>query len=258
MSVGRRTAVAGALALASFPARAAPLAAVPIDRLQTKWWRERHEAKLREKQAGPVDLVFLGDSIIENFEKSGAPGLADFRPVWQRFYGDRHALNLGFKGDATSHLLWRLTHGEIDGIAPKAAVLLIGANNLGRAHWPTADNITGIAAIVATVRQKLPRTNILLLGILPSIRSAWASQTTAEMNAALAARYATGRVPMVTYINAGHVLERAGHADPALFYDSNLSPPEPALHPTPDGMARLAAAIEPALAAMLGDRRHDG
>ena len=27
---------------------------------------------------------------------------ADFRPVWQRFYGDRNAVNLGFRGDATA------------------------------------------------------------------------------------------------------------------------------------------------------------
>ena len=256
MNLSRRAALAGALGLAGVPASAAPLAAVPIDRLQSKWWRERHDAKLREKLAGPVELVFLGDSITENYEKSGAPALADFRPVWQRFYGDRHALNLGFKGDATSHLLWRMTHGEIDGIAPKAAVILIGANNLGRAHWPTADTVAGIVAVVATARQKLPKTQILLLGILPSARSAWASQTTAEVNAALAARYASGREAMVRYSDAGHGLERQGQADPDLFYDPRLTPPEPALHPTPDGMARIALAIEPMLAAMLGDRRH--
>ena len=258
MRIGRRAAVFGGIALTGFPASAAPLAALPIDRLQTKWWRERHEAKLREKQAGPVDLVFLGDSITENYEKSAAPVLADFRPVWQRFYGDRRALNLGFKGDATSHLLWRMTHGEIDGIAPKAAVILIGANNLGRAHWPTADNVIGIAAVVTTARQKLPKTQILLLGILPSARSAWASQTTTEVNAALVTRYAAGREAMVSYLDVGHVLERGGRAYPALFYDPKLSPPEPALHPTPEAMARVAAAIEPVLAPLLGDRRHGG
>ena len=252
MKFRRRAVLASTLTLASGPASAAPLAAVPIDRLQTKWWRERHEAKLREKQAGPVDLIFLGDSITENFEKSGAPALADFHPVWQRFYGGRHALNLGFKGDATSHLLWRMTHGEIDGIAPKAAVILIGANNLGRAHWPTADNVAGIAAVVATARQKLPNAQILLLGNLPSIRSAWASQTTTEVNAALATRYAAGREPMVTYRDVGQVLQRDGRVDPAMFYDPLLSPPEPCLHPTPDGMARIATAIAPTLAAMMG------
>jgi len=255
MSLGRRAAVFGGIALAASPVAAAPLAAVPIDRLQTKWWRLKHEAKLREKQAGPVDLVFLDESITENYEQSGAPAIADFRPVWQRFYGDRRALNLGFKGDATSHLLWRMLNGEIDGISPKAAVILIGANNLGRAHWPTADNAAGIAAVVATARQKLPKTQLLLLGILPSVRNAWASQTTTEVNAALAKRYGAGREAMVTYRDVGHVLERGGRADPALFYDPNLSPPEPPLHPSPEGMARVAAAIEADLAAMLGDRR---
>ena len=257
MTVGRRAVLVGAMGLVSPPASAAtPLAAIPIDRLQTKWWRERHEAKLAEKQAGPVNLVFLGDSITENYEKSGAPALADFRPVWQRFYGDRHALNLGFKGDATCHLLWRITHGEIDGIAPKAAIILIGANNLGRAHWSATETIAGIGAVVTTVRQKLPKAQIILLGILPSARSVWASQTTSEVNAALALHYAAGREAMMSFLDVGNMLQRNGRADPAMFYDPRIAPPEPALHPTPEAMAKIAAAIEPLLTLMLGDGRH--
>ncbi|HEY0909109.1 MAG TPA: GDSL-type esterase/lipase family protein, partial [Bradyrhizobium sp.] len=233
-----------------------PLAAEPISRLDTKWWRERHEAKLAELRRGPVDLVFLGDSITQNYEKSGPEPFQNFVPVWQRFYGDRHALNLGFVGDATSHLLWRIYHGEIDGIAPKAAIILIGANNLGRVHWPADDNIAGIAAVVDATRRKLPRTKILLLGILPSERSAWATETTVATNRGLAARYGNNAAPDLTYMDIGGVFMRNGAFDRDLFYDPRLSPPEPPLHPTPEGQARMAAAIEPMLAQMMGDRVH--
>src|SRR4029077_5392043 len=135
------------------------------------WWRERHGAKLAEIRRGRVDLVFLGDSITQNYEKSGPPAWQDFRPVWQRFYGDRNAVNLGFNGDATSHLLWRIENGEIDKIAPQVAVILIGANNLGRLHWSADDTLAGIDAIVAQLRRRLPRTRLMLLGILPSDRT---------------------------------------------------------------------------------------
>ena len=253
----RRSLLAAGLAATVFPAQAAaPLATVAIDRSQTAWWRDRHLAKLRELKAGPVDLIFLGDSIFNNFERVGPPAYYDYQPVWQRFYGDRHAVNLGFKGDATSHLLWRMTHGELDGIAPKAAVVLIGANNLGRVHWPAADNIAGITAVVDTARKRLAKTHILLLGILPSDRSPWASQTTLEVNAGLAARYGSGAVAAVTYLDVGKVLLRDGRADHALFYDPLLSPPEPTLHPLPASMARIAQAMEPTLARLLGDKVH--
>ena len=107
---------------------------------------------------------------------SGPPDWRDFAPVWQRFYGDRNAVNLGFNGDATSHLLWRIENGEVAGIAPKVAVILIGANNLGRLHWSAEDTVAGIDAIVTQLRHRLPHTKLLLLGVLPSDRSAWATE----------------------------------------------------------------------------------
>lgn len=227
---------------------AADIAATPIARTDLPWWRARHEAKLAEIRRGPVDLLWLGDSITENWEKP------EFRPVWQRFYGDRRAIDLGFKGDTTASLLWRITHGEVDGVHPRAAVVLIGANNLGRVHWSAAQTVDGIAAILAELRRRLPDTSVLLLGVLPSERSDWATRTTGEINAALAARYGAGGP--VTFVDVGPLFYRDGRLDRGAFYDPQLHPPEPPLHPTPEMMARIAEAIEPQLAAMLGDRRH--
>jgi lysophospholipase L1-like esterase len=250
----RRTALA--LAALLLAAAGPPPAATPISRMSLGWWRARHEAKLAEIHRGRVDVVFLGDSITQNFERSGPPPWLDFRPVWERFYGTRHAVNLGFKGDATAHLLWRIEHGEIDGIAPRAVVILIGANNLGRLHWSAADTVLGIETVVAEVRRRLPRAGIVLLGILPSLRSAWATATTAEVNAALAARYGEGRVPGVTYVDVSPIFLKNGAVDPAQFLDPLLRPPEPPLHPTPAAQARIAAAIEPVLRRLLGDAAH--
>ena len=109
---------------------------------------------------------------------SGPPEWQDFAPAWQRFYGDRHAVNLGFKGDTTASLLWRIRNGEVAGIAPKAAVILIGANNLGKLHWSAEDTVTGIDTIIGELHRRLPTTRILLLGVLPSERSAWVTTTT--------------------------------------------------------------------------------
>ena len=103
----RRLLLASLGLVAAGPVRV-PLAATPLSRADAKWWAERHAAKLREVRAGRVDLLWIGDSITQDWERASAQEAQNFAPVWQRFYGGRHAVNLGFKGDATAHLLWRL------------------------------------------------------------------------------------------------------------------------------------------------------
>ncbi len=76
------------------------------------------------------------------------------------------AANFGIGGDKTEHVLWRITEGkELEGITPKAAVLMIGTNNMGANN---AEQIAdGITAIVAELRKQKPDMHILLLGVFP-------------------------------------------------------------------------------------------
>jgi lysophospholipase L1-like esterase len=230
------------------------LAAVPIARLDLPWWRQRHDAKLKELAQAKPELIFLGDSITQDWEHAGPPEWQDFAPVWQRFYGDRHAANLGFKGDTTASLLWRIDNGEVAGIAPKVAVVLIGANNLGRLHWSAEDTVSGIDAILAELHRRLPATRILLLGVLPSDRSAWITETTARINHMLASRYQADA--KVTFLDLTALFMANGVLNRSLFLDPRLTPPDPPLHPSAQGQALMAKAMEPVLARMLGDRPH--
>jgi lysophospholipase L1-like esterase len=230
------------------------MAATPISRTDLPWWRARHEAKLREIAQTKPDLIFLGDSIMQNWEKSGPPDWQDFAPAWQRFYGDRNAVNLGFTGDTTASLLWRIRNGEVDHMSPKAAVVLIGANNLGKVHWAAEDTVAGIGAIIDELHKRLPDTKILLLGVLPSDRSAWATETTKEINRLLAAKYAGST--SVSYLDLSAMFVRKGVANPDLYYDPKMTPPNPPLHPTAQGMVMISKAMEPLLATMLNDRPH--
>jgi len=229
-------------------------AATPIARTDLPWWRQRHQEKLRDIAQAKPELIFLGDSITQDWELSGPPDWQDFAPVWQRFYGDRHAVNLGFKGDTTASLIWRIRNGEVAGIAPKAAVVLIGANNLGRVHWSAEDTVAGIDTIIEELRKRLPTTRILLLGVLPSERSAWITETTAQINRMLAARYKGDAT--VSFLDLTALFMRNGVLNRALFLDPRLTPPDPPLHPSAQGQALMAKAMEPVLATILGDRPH--
>ena len=129
------------------------------------WWLPRHEEKLAEARKlvaaghGP-ELVFIGDSITQGWEKEGSE-------VWQRHYAGYHALDLGFGGDRTENVLWRLQHGELDGLAPKVVVLMIGTNNTGHRAEDPATTAAGIKRLIEEIRQRLPDTKVLLLAVFP-------------------------------------------------------------------------------------------
>ena len=253
LKLPRRAALALPL-LTALPAHAdIPMAARPLSR-DIVWWQKRHKDKLAELREKKPALIFLGDSITQQWEFDGVPSWRNFAPGWQRFYGDRNAVNLGFSGDATCHLLWRIENGEVAGIAPKVAVVLIGANNLGRLHWTAADTVAGIEAIAGALRRRLPSTKILLLGVLPSERSDWVNDTTATINKTLASRYRDATT--LAYLDAGKVFIKNGRANPDLFLDPLLTPPAAPLHPSAHGQNLLSEAIEPTLAALLGDYIH--
>ena len=255
--IGRRIALAASAALLSAGADRpppAPVAATPTSRIETGWWRARHQEKLAEIAHRPVDLVWLGDSITQDWELAGPEPWRDFTPVWQRFYGGRNALNLGFKGDTTSHLLWRMQNGELDGLHPKAAIILIGANNMGRVHWSARQSVAGIDAVVAETKRRLPGTQILLLSVLPSIRNSYVDRTTAAINSDLAAHYGHHEVDGVVYKDVTSLFMKDGVVDRTQFLDDHLTPPDPPLHPTAQAQAHLAEVIEPIVARMMGDR----
>jgi lysophospholipase L1-like esterase len=237
-------------------AETAPPTAGPIGHLDDLNWKARHEAKLLDASSRPVHLVLLGDSITANYELKGPEPLRDYSGVWQRYYADRYALDLDFSGDGTRHPLWRIMHGEIDAIAPKVAVILIGTNDIGWLHQTAADTAAGIDA-VAELHLRLPATKILLMGLLPSGRGTRVRQATAEINSALAARYGNGQVPYVTYRDVSPAFLKNGVLDTSLFSDPQQVPSEPALHPSPEGQQRMAAALEPTLSELPEDARHD-
>lgn len=130
----------------------------PVPRNNEDWWMKRHEAVLKHVQQGNVDLLMIGDSITHGWEGDG-------KELWEKLYANRNPVNMGFSGDGTQHVLWRLQNGEIDGIKPRLAVMMIGTNNASKS---TPDEIAhGIIAICQELRTKQPQMKILLLAIFP-------------------------------------------------------------------------------------------
>lgn len=129
---------------------------------------QRHAQFMKDKEAalkkGPIRLVWIGDSITDAWRGGEQNKL--FNERWGKY----NPLNLGISGDKTEHVLWRLEHGELDGLAggTKLVMIMIGTNNLG--NNPKAspeDTAEGVKCVVKTVQAKLPEAKILLLGVFP-------------------------------------------------------------------------------------------
>jgi lysophospholipase L1-like esterase len=122
-------------------------------------WLKRHEGFVEIAKKGEVDVLFLGDSITDAWRGGAA------KPAWDKHFAPLKSANFGISGDRTQHVLWRIQNGELDGIQPKVAVLMIGTNN------SSADSATdiaaGIKAIVTEIHKRSPQTKVLLLAVFP-------------------------------------------------------------------------------------------
>ena len=127
-----------------------------------EWWKQRQQT-LNQRSAdagGKAEILFIGDSITQGWENEG-------KEVWAKHFAPRNAVNLGIGGDRTQHVLWRLENGNLKGVKPKAAVVMIGTNNSNGEDNSVSQIAEGVTAIVSKLRQALPDTQVLLVGIFP-------------------------------------------------------------------------------------------
>lgn len=237
---------AGSTAAPAEAPEARPDATAAIDRGDEKFTR-MHKSFLERGKAGPIGVLFLGDSITEGWGW-GTPY------VWEHHFGKYQPANFGIGGDQTQNVIWRIENGELDGISPKVVVLMLGTNNVWT-HTP-AEIAAGDRKIVEMIRARLPKTKVLLLGVFPRgpgrgedgkiseadiADAAHRQQMIREVNAMLA-KLDDGA--NVRYLDIGHVfLGQDGRIPFSIMPDQ--------LHLSPAGYVLWAEAIGPVLAEMM-------
>ncbi|HXE42737.1 MAG TPA: GDSL-type esterase/lipase family protein, partial [Candidatus Baltobacteraceae bacterium] len=184
----------------------------------------------------------MGDSITDNWRSKGSN-------VWNKYYAPQHAANFGIGGDRTQHVLWRIEHGELDGIKPKVTVLMIGTNN-SKDDSPN-DIAQAIKMILDDFHAKIPQSKILLLGIFPrdartntvaGIAEAKQRMETIHAVNEIISQYDDGK--MVKYLDIGDkFLDADGKIPREIMPDQ--------LHPSPAGYQIWADAMNPTLEQMM-------
>jgi lysophospholipase L1-like esterase len=221
-------------------------AVLPVPKLENDFydWYQRHEQVKELIKRQPADLVFIGDSITHMFGGLPPSPVHRGKDVWERYYGKRRAVNLGFGWDRTQNVLWRLEHGEFEGLTPKVVVLLIGTNNRtgtknARENSP-AEIAEGIEAICKRIHAQSAATRIVLLSVLPRSPALFIAPLR-EINRRIVTLESLG---YVTFLDLWPVFADAdGLPRKELMADT--------VHPNAHGYEVWAKALEPLLVKLL-------
>jgi lysophospholipase L1-like esterase len=243
---------AAPVAAAAAPPAAAPPAAVlpgradqPVPRTDANSMLA-HQQLLAKRTQGKIDLYFEGNSITRRW---GATDYPDFLANWKTNFFGWNAADFGWGADRIEHILWRLENGELDGVNPKAIVILAGTNNVGRepgGEEKVGDITRGLRALVDLCRRKAPNATIVLTGIFPRNDNPATvleiNREIRQINAGLA-RMADGK--SVRYVDVSDKLaDRDGRLFEGMMVDG--------LHPTVKGYQIWADALKPILREVLG------
>ena len=134
-------------------------AIVPLSRSNEPWWINRHKEKLNV--IFNQKIIFIGDSITAQWE-----GTEAWTVLKNKF--NNRITNLGFGGDCTENVIWRLENGEFpSGINPEYVSLMIGTNN----NQVPKSIAAGIGKIIQIIHANAPSAKIILFSILP--RNDW-------------------------------------------------------------------------------------
>lgn len=207
----------------------------PDPRFSEKWWGERWSQKNKEAnttEAQAAKIVFLGDSITQAWEDAG-------KEVWEKNFAPMGALNWGYSGDRTEHLIWRIKNGNIERINPKVVVILIGTNNTGHEQCPAEETVQGIKSVVDDLTWKWPDTKIVLMAVFP--RGSDTEDPLRKINAKIneqAKSLADGKRVLYLDIN-DKFLDKNGKLSKEIFPDL--------LHPAAAGYKTWADALMPVL-----------
>jgi lysophospholipase L1-like esterase len=106
-----------------------------------------------------LDVVFDGDNFLAVTYWDMKPSLLASR------FPKLTMADFGSMGETTQSVLWRLEHGQMDGLHPRLIVLLVGGNNL--VACTPEQTAEGVKAVVAEYQKRCPNVPILLCGVPP-------------------------------------------------------------------------------------------
>lgn len=210
-------------------------------------WVDTH-AKLVtyvQKNPGPCDVLLVGDSITQQWGSPLDKGVLN--AAWLKSFPDAKTINIGIGGDKSQNVLWRLDHGGVDGLKPKAIVLMIGNNNMFfTPETGVAAAAKGVEECARNLREKFPDAELIVAKILPCHAPKVRFYEDILLTNAEIDKLNLGADPKIKILDlTKDFLNADGTIKKALYTPDNI-------HLSLEGYADYAARLEPLLKAALG------
>ena len=205
-----------------------------------------HTQLLEKAKKGGIDIYFEGDSITRRW---GATDYPELLANWTRNFYGWNAADFGWGADTIQNILWRLDHGELDGVNPKIIVLLAGTNNVGNrapeggGDAKAADIARGIKAVIERMTSKAPSATIIVTAIFPRNDNMAVMPVIDKINSDIA-KFADGRKILSLNVN-----DKLADHDGKLF-DGMMNADK--LHPAVKGYQVWADSLKPIFTELLG------
>ncbi|MBN2696283.1 MAG: hypothetical protein JXR38_01925 [Bacilli bacterium] len=163
--------------------------------------------KAENKDVEPSGIVFLGDSITQDF------------PL-KNFFPDKNVINRGIGGGTTVGVLKRLDI-SVYNLEPKAVIILIGTNDFGVLNAKAEIIVERIDQIIKAIKERLPKTKIYLEAVYPVNPNINPTSVSVRNNRAIQALNAhLAGLSDVTWLDYTEALiDTSGNLDPKYTYD---------------------------------------
>lgn len=228
-----------------------PRTCIPCEKIEEDCydWYARHADKLREVRTKQADIVFIGDSITHFWCDENNPNCFGVK-TWEKYFGKRRTLNLGYGFDRTQNMLWRVRNGELDHQNPKVFVINAGTNQFSFTPRYSGDSpedaAEGVKTLISELYNRFPEAKFLVMAVFPRLgeHDGVTVQSMIDgLNRLVEAFVRTlGRAKFIDI--SGRFRTPDGRFDPSFFADGRC-------HPNEKGYEVWAQAIEPDLRRIL-------
>lgn len=195
-------------------------------------WQERHNEVINLNHTTDPEVLCIGNSITHFW--GGEPiSRNNGGNTWEKLWGKRRVVNMGFGWDKIENVFWRINHGELEGCAPDEIFLLIGINNINMGD-KEEDVARGIIDLAAAIQARQPQAMLYVLEIYPAKGK---EENVAYTNKLLREWLIPNEhLKLISLNNALLLNDGSGKINPEMFIEG--------LHPNEKGYAALAKELK--------------